>query len=54
MATYAAFKHVELYNVGSGKRRLVGRDFVKLEMREKSSRRLGLSLNCIAKTHFAE
>lgn len=23
MATYAAFKHVELYNVGSGKRRLV-------------------------------
>jgi hypothetical protein len=25
MATYAAFKHVELYNVGSGKRRLVGK-----------------------------
>ena len=23
MATYAAFKHVELYNIGSGKKRFV-------------------------------
>lgn len=37
MATYAAFKHVELYNVGSGKRRLVK---IRIKMREKSSRKL--------------
>lgn len=37
MATYAAFKHVELYNVGSGKRRLVK---IRIKTREKSSRKL--------------